>query len=87
LLKEHEIKSEKILVKDIFSTMWFRIPEYQRPYIWTKDEVNELLDDLMFAQTEKPNQGKRLVNRSSGEEGWRGIFKGCRLANRSIGAN
>jgi hypothetical protein len=25
---EHEIKSEKILVKDIFSTMWFRIPEY-----------------------------------------------------------
>lgn len=56
MLKEHEIKSEKILVKDIFSSMWFRIPEYQRPYIWTKDEVNELLDDLMFAQTEKPNQ-------------------------------
>lgn len=53
---EHEIKSEKILVKDIFSTMWFRIPEYQRPYIWTKDEVNELLDDLTFAQKEKPDQ-------------------------------
>jgi len=53
---EHEIKSEKILVKDIFSTMWFRIPEYQRPYIWSKDEVNELLDDLTFAQTEKPDQ-------------------------------
>ena len=53
---EHEIKSEKILVKDIFSTMWFRIPEYQRPYIWSKDEVNELLDDLTFAQTEKPEQ-------------------------------
>lgn len=53
---EHEIKSEKILVKDIFSTMWFRIPEYQRPYIWSKDEVNELLDDLIFAQAEKPDQ-------------------------------
>jgi len=53
---EHEIKSEKILVKDIFSTMWFRIPEYQRPYIWSKDEVNELLDDLTFAQAEKPDQ-------------------------------
>lgn len=53
---EHEIKSEKILVKDIFSTMWFRIPEYQRPYIWSKDEVSELLDDLVFAQTEKPDQ-------------------------------
>lgn len=53
---EHEIKSEKILVKDIFSTMWFRIPEYQRPYIWSKDEINELLDDLVFAQKEKSEQ-------------------------------
>src|SRR5437773_12463635 len=53
---EHEIKSEKILVKTIFSTMWFRIPEYQRPYIWSKDEINELLDDLTFAQMEKPKQ-------------------------------
>ena len=52
MANEHEIKSEKILVKTIFSTMWFRIPEYQRPYIWSKDEVNELLDDLTFAQQE-----------------------------------
>ncbi|MDY0222427.1 MAG: DUF262 domain-containing HNH endonuclease family protein [Desulfobacterium sp.] len=51
-----EIKSGKILVKDIFSTMWFRIPEYQRPYIWGKDEINDLLDDLTFAQTDKPDQ-------------------------------
>ncbi len=53
---EHEIKSEKILVKDIFATKWFRIPEYQRPYIWSKDEVNDLLDDLSFACASKPNQ-------------------------------
>lgn len=52
---KHEIKSEKILVKDVFSTMWFRIPEYQRPYIWSRDEVNDLLDDLTFAHTEKPD--------------------------------
>jgi uncharacterized protein with ParB-like and HNH nuclease domain len=52
---ENEIKSEKILVKDVFSTMWFRIPEYQRPYIWGKDEVNELLDDLTFASKDKPD--------------------------------
>jgi uncharacterized protein with ParB-like and HNH nuclease domain len=52
---EHEIKSEKILVKDIFSAMWFRIPEYQRPYIWSRDEVVELLDDLTFASKDKPN--------------------------------
>jgi uncharacterized protein with ParB-like and HNH nuclease domain len=53
---KHEIKSEKILVKDVFSRMWFRIPEYQRPYIWSRDEVSELLDDLSFAQAEKPDQ-------------------------------
>jgi uncharacterized protein with ParB-like and HNH nuclease domain len=53
---EHEIKSEKILVKEIFSNLWFRIPEYQRPYIWGSDEIDDLLDDLVFALTEKPNQ-------------------------------
>ncbi len=50
-----EIKSEKILVKDVFSRMWFRIPEYQRPYVWGTDEVSELLDDLTFAMNEKPD--------------------------------
>lgn len=54
MANEHEIKSEKIFVKDIFSTMWFRIPEYQRPYIWSRDEVDDLLDDLTFAHAEKP---------------------------------
>jgi uncharacterized protein with ParB-like and HNH nuclease domain len=52
---ENEIKSEKILVKDVFSTMWFRIPEYQRPYIWSRDQVNELMDDLIFASKDKPD--------------------------------
>ena len=49
-----EIKSEKILVKDVFR-MWFRIPEYQRPYVWGYEEINNLLDDLTFAQSEKPD--------------------------------
>jgi uncharacterized protein with ParB-like and HNH nuclease domain len=50
-----EIKSEKILVKDIFSRMWFRVPEYQRPYVWGREEINDLLDDLTFAMAEKPD--------------------------------
>lgn len=50
-----EIKSEKVLVKDIFSHMWFRVPEYQRPYVWGSEEINDLLDDLTFAMAEKPN--------------------------------
>jgi uncharacterized protein with ParB-like and HNH nuclease domain len=35
--------------------MWFRIPEYQRPYVWGSDEVSELLGDLKYAMTEKPD--------------------------------
>lgn len=50
-----EIKCGKILVKEIFSNMWFRIPEYQRPYVWGYEEINELLDDLTFAMRNKPN--------------------------------
>jgi len=53
---KHEIKSEKILVKDIFSKFWFRVPEYQRPYIWGRDEIDDLLDDLMYAHNEKADQ-------------------------------
>jgi uncharacterized protein with ParB-like and HNH nuclease domain len=49
-----EIKSKKILIKDVFK-MWFRIPEYQRPYVWGYEEINDLLDDLTFAQQEKPD--------------------------------
>lgn len=49
-----EIKSEKILIKDVFK-MWFHIPEYQRPYVWGYEEINDLLDDLTFAKSEKPD--------------------------------
>ena len=53
---EHEIKSEKILIKEIFSSLWFRIPDYQRPYIWGQDEIDDLLDDITFAHSAKPDQ-------------------------------
>lgn len=45
----NEIKSEKILLKHVFEK-WFRIPEYQRPYVWGYDEIHDLLDDLTFAR-------------------------------------
>ncbi len=50
-----EIRSDKVLVKRIFSDMWFQIPEYQRPYVWEADQVRDLLDDLTFAMVEKPD--------------------------------
>ena len=52
---KNEIKSEKILVGKIFSEMWFRIPEYQRPYVWGSDQVTELLEDTCYAMLEKPD--------------------------------
>lgn len=43
-----EIVCEKIIIKDVFSK-WYRIPEYQRPYVWDKEQILELLEDIMGA--------------------------------------
>ncbi len=47
-----KIDSGKMLVKQIFSTKWFSIPVYQRPYVWKSEDVSKLLEDLKFAMTE-----------------------------------
>ena len=38
----YEIKADKILIRDLFK-MWFRIPDYQRPYVWGTDQVQDLI--------------------------------------------
>lgn len=43
-----KIDSKKIRVKEVFE-MWFRIPEYQRPYRWTSDQIETLIDDVSYA--------------------------------------
>lgn len=67
-----KIESDKLLVKDVFSK-WFRIPEYQRPYVWDKDQVTELLDDVMQAQTSNPDSqyflGSMVLRKKDKEEG------------------
>ena len=41
---------------DIFSKeFWFVIPEYQRSYVWENDNIMELMDDLVFAYENKPD--------------------------------
>ena len=50
----NEINSDKLYIKDIFQK-WYRIPEYQRPYVWGKDQINDLLDDISFAQQNNEN--------------------------------
>ena len=50
----NEIKTGKIYVTEIFKK-WYCIPEYQRPYVWEKDQVLELLDDISYAAVNTPN--------------------------------
>ncbi len=53
-----QIESEKLLVKDVFQR-FYRIPEYQRPYVWGSDQVTELLDDVYAS-----SQSNRQENQS-----------------------
>lgn len=55
-MNKSEITTDKIFLKSIFSNLWFRIPEYQRPYVWTSEEVTELLSDISFAMNEKADK-------------------------------
>lgn len=66
------IESDKQLVKEIF-TKWFRIPEYQRPYVWDKDQVLELLDDVMQARNLNPESeyflGSMVLQKKNKQDG------------------
>ena len=53
-MNQNHIDSNKIFIKDAFD-WWYRVPEYQRPYVWGTDQVNDLLEDIAYAFTTKPN--------------------------------
>lgn len=46
---EREIKTAKVTVLKLFTDFWFRIPAYQRPYVWGEEQIDTLLDDLTYA--------------------------------------
>lgn len=48
------IESGKWTINELFSH-WYTIPEYQRPYVWGKDQVTDLLDDISYAQSNTPD--------------------------------
>lgn len=50
-----KIESDKVYINELFSNFWFRIPEYQRSYVWTEDEVSELINDITYAIDNHPN--------------------------------
>lgn len=66
------IESEKLFVMDVFSR-WYRIPEYQRPYVWETDQVVELLDDVYQANQSNPDSqyflGSMVLKKSDKTEG------------------
>ena len=68
----HEIESNKLFVKEIFEK-WYRIPEYQRPYVWENDQVTDLLDDIMQAMTKDPESqyflGSMVLQKKPRNEG------------------
>ncbi|MDD2815044.1 MAG: DUF262 domain-containing HNH endonuclease family protein [Thiotrichaceae bacterium] len=66
-----QIECDKLLVKDLFSK-WFSIPEYQRPYVWDKEQIMELLDDITQARTNSSASqyflGSMVLRKNSKEE-------------------
>ncbi|WP_172965235.1 DUF262 domain-containing protein [Candidatus Thiodictyon syntrophicum] len=53
-VKRGQIESAKVLVRDVFSRFWFLIPYYQRAYVWGRDEISELIDDVSYAAEHSP---------------------------------
>lgn len=53
------IKSGKWCIKEVFEK-WYLIPNYQRPYVWGKDQVIDLLDDISIS-CENNNLGEYFL--------------------------
>jgi uncharacterized protein with ParB-like and HNH nuclease domain len=48
-----KIETDEANINRLFGNdFWFAVPTYQRPYLWKKDNVSELLDDLWNAYEE-----------------------------------
>ena len=56
LTHQEEIEAKKVSVNQIFSDFWFRIPDYQRAYVWGHEQISELMEDLLDAMRENPNK-------------------------------
>ncbi|MGB3180616.1 MAG: DUF262 domain-containing HNH endonuclease family protein [Cyclobacteriaceae bacterium] len=49
-MDNYNLDTGKRYIKDIFAPeCFYNIPEYQRPYVWGKDQINALLEDLSSA--------------------------------------
>lgn len=71
-MPQTRIESDKLFIKDVFQK-WYRIPEYQRPYVWGSDQVSELLEDVYRAQESNPDSqyflGSMVLKKSNKKDG------------------
>ena len=67
-----KIESDKLFLKDVFQK-WYRIPEYQRPFVWGADQVTELLDDVYRARQSNGDSqyflGSMVLKKSDKQDG------------------
>lgn len=56
-MSKYQLLTGKKLVKDIFSKdNFYNIPDYQRPYVWTDENVIDLLEDIYQAYINNENK-------------------------------
>jgi len=71
--KKGQIDSAKVVTREVFSKFWFRIPDYQRAYVWGKDEISELIDDVNYASEHNPEGqyflGSMVLRKATRSEG------------------
>ena len=72
-MKDGLIEANKGILKKIFSEeFWFIVPQYQRPYVWQEENIQELIDDLYYAFENKQNSeyflGALVLKRTKEEE-------------------
>jgi uncharacterized protein with ParB-like and HNH nuclease domain len=66
-MNDYNLDTDKLYVKQIFDKEnFYNIPEYQRPYVWQKDQVEVLLEDF-----------KEAFDRDKNKE----YFLGCMIWN------
>lgn len=57
-----------ITIKDLLRMSNLRVPKYQRPYKWTSQNVNQLIDDILLFQNKKAYRLGTLVLHKNGED-------------------
>lgn len=49
---QNKIDAKKESINRLFTAFWFRVPDYQRSYVWEKEQIEELMEDLTDALSE-----------------------------------